>query len=137
MGSRALRAYSFVGAVPGIIIAGALRGERMLTEKDSAYVLLLGLGLWIVDRAVQELRRLREELAQIRVALQQQHLLSATRRGLGAPGTDAVKRPIPGVCYHHPPVRVLGARPAQQPNAPAQGRRRGGGRAPSGAPRAA
>ena len=35
-------------------------GERMLTEKDSAYVLLLGLGLWIADRAVQELRRLRD-----------------------------------------------------------------------------
>ena len=44
-------------------------GERMLTEKDSAYVLLIGLGLWIADRAVQELRRLREELAQIGIAL--------------------------------------------------------------------
>ena len=102
-------------------------GERMLTEKDGAYVLLLGLGLWIADRAVQELRRLREELAQIRVALQQQHLLAATRRGLGAAGNDAVKRPTPGVCYHHPPVRVLGARPAQQHNAAAQARRRSGG----------
>ena len=62
----------------------------MLTEKDSAYVLLLGLGLWIADRAVQELRRLREELAQIRIALQQQHLLAAARRGLGAASSDAV-----------------------------------------------
>ena len=51
----------------------------MLTEKDSAYVLLLGLGLWIADRAVQELRRVREELVQLRSAVQQQHLLVAAR----------------------------------------------------------
>ena len=103
-------------------------GERMLTEKDSAYVLLLGLGLWIADRAVQELRRLREELAQIRIALQQQDLLAAARRGLGAASSDAVKRPVSGAFFHPPPpVRVLGARPAQQHNATAQARRRSGG----------
>ena len=109
----------------------------MLTEKESAYVLLLGLGLWVADRAVQELRRLREELAQIRATLQQQHLLATACRGLGAASSDAVKNPVQGALSRpSPPVRVLGARPAQPPNAAGRPRRGGGGaRAVSGAPR--
>ena len=108
----------------------------MLAVKDGACVLLLGLGLWVLDRAVQELRRVREELAQLRGAVQQQQLLSAARRGIGplgvnASGADAVKRLSPGVCRQQPPVQALGARLGGS----AQQRRGRGGRGPAGVPR--
>ena len=40
----------------------------MLAAGDSVYVLLLGLCLWVGDKAVQELRRVREELVELRSA---------------------------------------------------------------------
>ena len=109
----------------------------MLTEKEGADVLLLGLGLWIADRAVQELRRLREELAQIRAALQHHHLVATACRGLRAAGTNAAKNPVQEALFcPSPPVRVLGARPAHATKAADRPRRGGGGgRAASAAPR--
>ena len=68
----------------------------MLTVKDSAYVLLLGLGLWIADRAVQELRRVREELVQLRSAVQQQderNLQAALEAALKADSFSALPTP--------------------------------------------
>ena len=81
----------------------------MLAAGDSVYVLLLGLCLWVGDKAVQELRRVREELEELRSAVQQNQLQRAARRDARLSQNEKGK--IQAVLHRPPPVRAYGPRP--------------------------